>query len=129
MNLTEIDVFYYKGQPIRVFGTYAHPWFAAADVCAILELDLSKALPLLDENERWVSIVGPSFEDRLAVVDQSGLLSLIGLCYVEPDSDDPDELKWPKSPEVEMFMDWALMDMCKCIRLNAEYPAQKSSLR
>ncbi len=71
--------FDFEGQAVRSTLINEVPWFAAADVCRVLEhSNPSAAVSRLDEDERGISnVYTPSGEQEMLVINESGLYSLL----------------------------------------------------
>lgn len=75
--MSELTVFDFHGEQVRVIGDSDSPRFVGTDVLAILDLDRT-AYRRLDDDEKGVdSIHTPGGEQNVTVVTESGLYSLI----------------------------------------------------
>jgi prophage antirepressor-like protein len=71
--------FDFEGQAVRVVSVGGEPCFVLADVCRVLEIEnSSRAASRLDDDEKGLhSVKTPGGEQRLNVINESGLYSLI----------------------------------------------------
>jgi prophage antirepressor-like protein len=76
---TDLQLFKFEHQPIRVVIVDNEPQFVARDVCNAIELtNLSMALTRLDDDEKGVnSIDTPGGVQQMATITESGLYSLV----------------------------------------------------
>ncbi len=72
-------VFEYQGQAIRTVVRDGEPWFAAADICAVLDIgDVSSALRRLEDDEKGTdTILTPGGSQEMLVVNEPGLYVLV----------------------------------------------------
>jgi prophage antirepressor-like protein len=84
------------------------PWFLAADICRILDLDnTSRALARLDEDEKGVTTSNtPGGQQQMATVNESGLYSLI---------------LTSRKPEAKRFKKWITSEVLPAIRKTGSY--------
>lgn len=118
MNLTEIQVFDFNQHPVRTFGTPAEPWFAAADVCNVLNIaNSSDAISRLDEDQKGVGITDPlssGGSQQVATVDESGLYTL---------------LFRSRKPQAKAFCRWVTREVLPAIRKTGRYEAAGAPMR
>lgn len=83
-----LQAFDFKGNPVRAITKENQPWFVAADVCRVLEIqNPSEAINgragrkndlCLDQDERGIaSVYTPSGDQQMLVINESGLYALI----------------------------------------------------
>lgn len=74
-----VQPFDYEGNEIRVTLVEGEPWFAAVDICDVLEVGNSRqALARLDEDEKGViSNDTPGGRQQLAAVNEAGMYTLV----------------------------------------------------
>jgi prophage antirepressor-like protein len=84
------------------------PWFVAADVCKVLELEKTdRAVSGLDDDEKGTHIVStPGGNQSMTVVTEAGLYSLI--------------LR-SRKPEAKTFKRWVIHDVLPSIRKHGAY--------
>jgi Prophage antirepressor len=107
--------FAYEGQQLRVItDDQGITWFAAADVCAVLDLDNHhQALTRLDDDERsTASIPTPGGAQSLTTVNEPGLYSLI---------------LGSRKPEARRFKRWVTHEVLPAIRRTGSYSAPTAS--
>lgn len=112
---TALDPFDFNGNPIRVVMIDGEPWFSAADVCRVLELEVHVALRRLDENEyqqvdptRFSAPGGPARN----VINESGLYSLV---------------LGSRKSEARAFKRWITSEVLPAIRKTGSYTARPAS--
>jgi prophage antirepressor-like protein len=71
--------FLFEEQPVRVIQRDGQPWFVAADVCKVLEIETHRdAIARLDDDEKGVALTDTLEGAReVATVNESGLYALI----------------------------------------------------
>lgn len=74
-----LQAFDFSGEPVRVIDQDGQPWFVAADVCQVLEIQQpTRAVESLEEDEKGVSIVHtPGGPQESIIISESGLYALI----------------------------------------------------
>lgn len=84
--MTNLSIFAFEGQQVRLVGTADKPEWVAADICIILDLDTSLAVngrpdrlgSGLDSNEKGTAIVStPGGEQQMLTVTEPGLYRLL----------------------------------------------------
>ena len=103
-----LQVFGYEGKEIRTVLRNGEPWFVAADVCAVLELENPRStLALLDDDEKGVHTVDTlGGKQSMTVINESGLYSLI--------------LR-SRKPEARKFKKWVTAEVLPSIRKHGLY--------
>lgn len=103
-----VAIFSYIGQDVRTVSIDGQPWWVAADVLTILDLDRT-SLRRLDEDERGVdSIHTPGGVQQVGLVNEPGLYSLILGC---------------RKPEAKQFKRWVTHVVLPEIRQTGSYSA------
>jgi hypothetical protein len=73
-----LRVFAFEGAEVRTTTVDGEPWWVAADICSVLQLQSSRALARLDEDEKGVrSTQTPGGPQLLTYVNEPGLYSLV----------------------------------------------------
>jgi prophage antirepressor-like protein len=103
-----------KAQVRVVRDDKGDPWFVAADVCKVLELnDTSRAVSRLDEDEKGTTTIRTLGGNQdVLTVSEPGLYSLIGTS---------------RKPEAKAFRRWINHDVLPSLRANGSYSLQKLS--
>lgn len=103
-----VQPFDYEGNEIRVASVDGEPWFAAVDICDVLEVGNSRqALARLDEDEKGViSSDTPGGRQQLAAVNEAGMYTLV--------------LTSRKS-EAKAFKRWVTHEVLPAIRRTGSY--------
>lgn len=114
-NIVPLNTFTYQQtveHPIRHIMIRNDPWFVAADVCKILELDdVSKAVSRLDDDEKGTNIIPtPGGPQNMLCVSEPGLYRLIFQS---------------RKPEAKAFMRWVTHDVLPTIRKTGYYSVSK----
>jgi len=125
--MVELTVFNFKEYKIReITDGKGNPWFVAADVCKVLDLDTSLSVNGrwrkseggevyhsggLDEDEKDTAIVStPGGIQQMLIVNEAGLYSLI--------------LK-SRKPEAKAFKRWIIHEVIPSIRKIGSYSIQR----
>ena len=116
--MTALTFQFEKTHPVRSIVLGSEPWFVAADVCKALQLTNSRVmLKSLDDDEKGVSsIYTPGGEQKMAVVNESGLYTLILRCR--------DAVKAGTPPH--RFRKWVTSEVLPAIRKTGGYQFSKS---
>jgi len=103
-----------KAQVRVVRDDKGDPWFVAADVCKVLELnDTSRAVSRLDEDEKGTTTIRTLGGNQdVLTVSEPGLYSLIGTS---------------RKPEAKAFRRWINHEVLPSLRANGSYSLQKLS--
>lgn len=100
-TVERVEVFNFseKSTPVRVQVINGEPWFVAKDVCDRLGLTNSrKALKPLDDDEKGVtSSYTPGGVQRVSIVNESGLYSLVFQSR-KPDAPGAPGGQWAQAP-------------------------------
>lgn len=118
--MNAVKVFENAGHSLRVVEINNEPWFVAADVCRALDVG-NPSLAVngrpdrqgdgLDDDERGVAAVNtPSGEQKMLVVSESGLYSLVFKS---------------RKLEAKAFRRWVTRDVLPAIRKTGKYEAPK----
>lgn len=93
---------------VRVVIIDGEPWFVAADVCRILELDdVSKAVSRLDDDEKGTNLIPTrGGEQSMLIVNEPGLYRLIFSS---------------RKPEAKKFQRWVTHEVLPSIRKTGTY--------
>ena len=103
-----IDPLRFEGKPVRVVIQDDEPWFVAADVCRILEIEhAGSALRVLDQDEKGVRDMHTLGGDqKLSIISEPGLYKLIGRS---------------RKPEAKRFDRWVRHEVLPSIRRTGGY--------
>ena len=114
MNALAVFEYADKAQVRVVRDDKGDPWFVAADVCKVLELnDTSRAVSRLDEDEKGTTTIRTLGGNQdVLTVSEPGLYSLIGTS---------------RKPEAKAFRRWINHDVLPSLRANGSYSLQKLS--
>lgn len=100
-------VFSFNSLDVRVVDRGGEPWFVAADVCSVLELETHKVVARLDDDEKGrFSIPTPGGKQEVSVVSESGLYSMI---------------LGSRKPEAKKFKKWVTSEVLPAIRKTGSY--------
>jgi len=95
---------------LRVIMEYGEPWFVAADVCRVLEIDNSRqALTRLDEDEKKNTVIsndGNRGNPNMTIVNEPGLYTLV---------------LGSRKPEAKAFKRWLTHEVIPAIRKTGRY--------
>lgn len=112
-NNSLATIFKFENQEVRFVGTAENPWWVAADICTILELDnVSQALTRLDEDEKGYIILNDPLgnEKNYRTVNESGLYSLI---------------LSSRKTQAKKFKKWITSEVLPAIRKTGSYSISK----
>jgi anti-repressor protein len=114
--MSNLQLFEFNTQSVRVISVNDEPWFVAQDVCKILDLDnVSKALSRLDDEEvtnldreSILTLSNDPNVARLSAISESGLYSLtLG----------------SRKPQAKDFKRWVTREVLPTIRKTGKYEA------
>lgn len=109
MTTLSFQSFEFNPNPLRVVMRDGEPWFAAADVCAALQLETHVAVRRLDDDEKGrCSIPTLGGDQEMSVINESGLYSLI---------------MGSRKPEAKKFRKWVTAEVLPAIRKTGRYEA------
>jgi prophage antirepressor-like protein len=113
--ITSLTPFTFGSNDLRVVLIDEEPWFAAKDVCDILEIaDTRQAVERLDEDEKGrYSIPTPGGNQELWCVNEPGLFSLV---------------LSSKKPDAKPFKRWITHEVIPSIRRTGSYSIQPKSI-
>lgn len=104
-----VERFTFEGAEVRTVLIDNEPWWVAADVCSILQLQSSRALARLDEDEKGLrSTHTPGGQQMLTYVNEPGLYSLV---------------LGSRKPEAKAFKRWITREVLPAIRKHGHYQA------
>lgn len=108
MSAVEVFQFPGTGHEIRMIPLNGEPWFVAADACTFLGFrDASNAVRSLQEDEKGYSQVStPSGEQRMRIVNESGIYALIFRS---------------KNEQAQAFRKWVTSELLPTIRKTGRY--------
>jgi len=102
MNTTALN---FEGAAVRLVQIDGEPWFVAADVCEVLDVqNVAQAVARLDDDERYMFNIGRQGE--VHVINESGLYSLI---------------LTSRKPEAKRFKKWVTGEVLPAIRKTGSY--------
>lgn len=106
-----LQVFNYRGDPVRTAQVDGQIWFLAMDVCRVLELgNVSQAVARLDADEKGIYTTDtPGGPQEMLHVNESGLYSLI---------------LTSRKPEARAFKRWVTHEVLPQIRRTGAYLPQ-----
>lgn len=116
-NSKAVTIFQFKRESsvdVRTVMQDGEPWFAAADVCKILDIaDVKQAIERLDDDERgWYIVPSPGGQQTMNCVSESGLYHLIFTSRKE---------------EAKIFRRWVTQEVLPSIRKTGQYSIKKKS--
>ena len=112
MNLPQI--FKFDNQQIRTITKDGEPWFVAVDVCDSLLMNVTQIRRLEDDEKGLHSIQTLGGNQNLAIVNESGLYSLI---------------MSSRKPEAKRFKKWVTSEVIPAIRKTGSYVAQSPEIQ
>lgn len=106
--MSDLSVFAFDSQAVRVVMVDGEPWFVAADVCAALTIgNTAMALERLDDDEKGVSSIDTlGGMQQMAIVNEPGLYTLI---------------LGSRKPEAKRFKRWLTHEVLPSIRKTGAY--------
>jgi len=106
--MNQLSTFNFKSLPVRAITINDAPWFVAADVCDVLDIqNTTQAMSRLDEDERAMFNIGRQGE--AAIINESGLYSLI---------------LGSRKPEAKKFKKWVTAEVLPAIRKTGRYEVE-----
>lgn len=106
-----LQVFKYRGSPVRIYDIDGEPWFLAKDVCDILNhSDVSVAVSRLDDDEKLIQTIFVSGQRRqVLLINEPGLYSMV---------------LTSRKPEARSFKRWVTHEVLPQIRRTGAYLMQ-----
>ena len=105
-NCNAMQIFNYEQNKVRAIVLNGEPWFIAADVCEVLDIQNStQAVGRLDDDEKAMLNIGLSGGDT-NIINEPGLYSLI---------------LGSRKPEAKAFKRWITHDVIPAIRKTGAY--------
>ncbi len=106
-----LQVFKYRGSPVRICDIGGEPWFLAKDVCDILNhSDVSVAVSRLDDDEKLIQTIFVSGQRRqVLLINEPGLYSMV---------------LTSRKPEARSFKRWVTHEVLPQIRRTGAYLMQ-----
>jgi prophage antirepressor-like protein len=111
--MTNISVFDFNSNQVRIVLVDNNPWFAAVDVCRVLEVaNVGQALSRLDEDEKNTIILndGNRGNPNTSIISESGLYSLT---------------LSSRKPQAKDFKRWVTREVLPSIRKTGGYSLNK----
>lgn len=109
--MNELTNFNFESHEVRMVLIDGEPWFVAADVCLILDIDTTQTRRL-DEDEKGLrSIQTPGGTQDMLCVNESGLYSLV---------------LGSRKPEAKTFKRWITHEVVPSIRKTGAYSVEPS---
>jgi prophage antirepressor-like protein len=108
VSMSNLALFAFESNEVRIVMVDGDPWFVAKDVCAVLEhSDVSMACRRLDDDEKGTSLIGtPGGTQTMTTINESGLYSLI---------------MTSRKPEAKRFKKWVNSEVLPSIRKTGSY--------
>lgn len=118
MESKELKVFNYLNNDVRVVTKEGEPWFVAADVCKVLEIDqVTNAIRKLDDDEKKATLIsikggnGAVSTKEVNIVSEPGLYSLV---------------LGSRKPEAKAFKRWVTHEVIPTIRKHGVYMTDRA---
>lgn len=112
--MNDIQVFDFEDNAVRVVDIDGEPWFVAADVCRVLEIqNPTDAVKNLDDDEQSRYCLGSGGSDRI-IINESGLYNLIFRS---------------RKPEAKKFRKWVTAEVLPSIRKTGMYVAPEVDVK
>lgn len=109
---TALSVFDFNENPVRVLMRDDEPWFVAADVCRVLEIEqVTCAIRELDEDEK-ITLVNTKGNPRAGIPHQMNLISESGMYTLVFKS---------RKPEAKTFRKWVTSEVLPSLRKTGSY--------
>lgn len=111
--MTNLSVFAFESQEIRIVFVDGQPWWIASDICSVLEIqNVSQAMEKLDSDERSMFNIGR--QGSVNIVNEPGMYSLV---------------LTSRKPQAKAFKRWLTHEVIPSIRKTGSYSLpQKESL-
>ncbi|HEY9835364.1 MAG TPA: Bro-N domain-containing protein [Vampirovibrionales bacterium] len=106
--MTNLSVFTFQTQQVRVVTIEGEPWFVAKDLCMILEQpNISQVMSRLKEYEKGIhNLDTPGGNQDLLCISESGLYRIV---------------LTSRKPQAEPFQDWVCQEVLPSIRKTGQY--------
>ncbi len=120
---TALQVLNFEQQSVRIVMKEGNPWWVAKDVCDLFgETNRNRAMQALDEDEKgYTQMNTPGGMQRVAIVDESGLYSL--LLVMQPSKARGVSAEYITQREVKLksFRRWVTHEVLPSIRKHGAY--------
>ncbi|MEH2458292.1 BRO-N domain-containing protein [Nostoc sp.] len=103
---SNLTVFQFETHEVRFVGTAIDPWWVGADVCEILEINISQTRRLDDDEKGLRLVQTPGGSQEMLVVNESGLYSLV---------------LGSRKPQAKRFKKWVTSEVLPSIRQTGSY--------
>ena len=104
--MSNLTVFQFEQNEVRFVGTADDPWWVAADVCAVLEMNVSQTRRLDEDEKDLRSVQTLGGKQEMLCVNESGLYSLI---------------LGSRKPQAKRFKKWVTSVVLPSIRQTGSY--------
>lgn len=121
--MNELQVFTYHDTPLRTVEKDGELWWVLKDVCATFGVMNHKAVgDRLDDDERgYATVTTPGGEQKVSVVNESGLYSALFSMQPNQARGVPDELIEKRKQQLKDFKRWVTHEVLPSIRRTGSY--------
>ena len=111
--MSNLTVFQFEQNEVRFVGTADDPWWVAADVCAVLEMNVSQTRRLDEDEKDLRSVQTLGGKQEMLCVNESGLYSLI---------------LGSRKPQAKRFKKWVTSVVLPSIRKTGKYEVESQTV-
>nr|MDZ8020340.1 BRO family protein [Nostoc sp. SerVER01] len=111
--MSSLTVFQFESHEVRFVGTALDPWWVGADICEILEINISQTRRLDDDEKGLRLVQTPGGSQEMLVVNESGLYSLV---------------LGSRKPQAKRFKKWVTSVVLPSIRKTGKYELPQAEL-
>ena len=106
--MSNLAVFDYNNNSVRIVEKNGEPWFVAKDLCNILDLaNVTRSISRLDDDEKGIHTVNTlGGKQDMAIVSESGMYALV---------------LSSRKPEAKPFRKWVTSEVLPSIRKTGQY--------
>ena len=104
--MNKLQTLTFDQHEIRILDRHGEPWFVAADVCRVLDIDTTQTRRLDEDEKGLCSIQTPGGSQDMICVNESGLYSLV---------------LGSRKPEAKAFKRWVTHEVLPKIRRDGFY--------
>ncbi len=126
--MNNLLIFDYESKEIRTITQNEEVWWVAKDVCEVFgETNRNRAMQSLDEDEKgYTQIDTPGGKQNMAIINESGLYSLLFAMRPEKARGVTDEYIVKRQDELKRFKRWVTHEILPTLRKTGSYTKKRA---